>query len=90
MGGVFALIVAVNVSAGKQKVAKKYIETLVEVLLLFAKTFYGEEEVRTWTFQQDGAEIHTSKAMRAWFDDKNVIVMDWILRSPDLTPIENV
>ena len=41
-------------------------------------------------FQQDNAPIHVSRHSKAFFSDKNVVLMDWPALSPDLNPIENV
>jgi len=43
-----------------------------------------------WTFQQDGASIHTSRASKKWLRDHEIVVLDWAPKSPDLNPIENV
>lgn len=43
-----------------------------------------------WIFQQDNAPIHRSNSTTAWLQDKNVRVMDWPARSPDLNPMENL
>ena len=41
-------------------------------------------------FQQDNAPIHVSRHSKAFFSDKNVVLMDWPALSPDLNPIENL
>ena len=41
-------------------------------------------------FQHDNAPIHTAKKVSKWFQDKNITVMFWPSRSPDLNIIENV
>ena len=43
-----------------------------------------------WTFQKDNASIHTSGHTTQWFKDRNIKVMDWAAKSPDLNPIENL
>lgn len=41
-------------------------------------------------FQQDNASPHTSKSTDAYFVSKNVNVINWPSKSPDLNPIENL
>ena len=41
-------------------------------------------------FQQDNAPIHVSRSTRRWFENRNVPLLDWPNRSPDLNPIENL
>lgn len=43
-----------------------------------------------WIFQQDLAKCHDSRATKMWFKENNVTVLDWVSRSPDLNPMENV
>ena len=54
-------------------------------LLPFAKRMHGANYV----FQQDNTPIHTSKLTRTFFQERNVNVLSWPARSPDLDPVEN-
>ena len=41
-------------------------------------------------FMQDGASIYTARAVRRWFQDMAIPLIDWPAVSPDLNPIEHV
>ena len=41
-------------------------------------------------FQQDNAPIHHSTAVKDWFTEHGIWVIDWPPYSPDLNPIEHV
>jgi transposase len=64
----------------------KYVQTLSQNLLPFTSVSHPNGFV----FQQDNASIHVSQFTRAWMETKNLTVMNWPARSPDLNPIENV
>ena len=42
------------------------------------------------TFQQDNANVQVSASTHAWFQGRNLPLLDWPAKSPDLSPIENV
>lgn len=63
-----------------------YINLLENVLL----DFLDEEPTCDSIFQQDNAAIHVSQASRTWFQEKQIPIMSWPARSPDLNPIENM
>ena len=65
-----------------------YKNTLENELLPSAELFF--EEGQDWIFQQDGASAHTAHSIRDWFEEKQITVLPWCPRSPDLNPIENL
>ena len=73
------------VIVGRQN-AQKYVEVLKSNLLPFAEVHHGQGVI----FQQDNASIHTAEVTKAWFEDKNVTLLDWPAKAPDLNPIENL
>ena len=65
-----------------------YNETLESKVLPTARAFYGRRQ--QLIFQHDGATAHTAISLKEWLDRKNITVMPWPARSPDLNPIENI
>ncbi|CAI2193780.1 16812_t:CDS:1 [Funneliformis geosporum] len=39
-------------------------------------------------FQQDGASFHTSSYTTWWMESHGILVLNWVMQSPDLNPIE--
>jgi transposase len=42
------------------------------------------------TLQHDNATSHTARSMRDFLQDRNVSVLPWPAKSPDLNPIEHI
>lgn len=93
-GGGSVMIWAAFSSHGKSDIAwitsrmnaVKYEELLEEYLLNMAENILPENFI----FQQDNAAIHVAASTKRWFSDKNIPLLDWPARSPDLNPIENL
>lgn len=66
--------------------ADNYVTTLSKFLL----PCLSENSWNEYSFQQDGAAIHTAFLTRHFLLMKNIRVIDWPSHSPDLNPIENV
>ena len=64
--------------------ARNYEDLLEDILIEFSEGLPTEN----WIFQQDNAAIHTARSVKQWFQEKNIRVLDWPARSPDLNPIE--
>ena len=63
-----------------------YLDILGNNLLPFKDLFGGSSLI----FQQDNSPIHVSQMSKAWFESKNIRLLTWPARSPDLPPIENL
>lgn len=75
----------IGILTGRQS-AQHYTTTLQSYLLPFVTRTCNS----SWIFQQDNAPIHTARHTKLWFESKNIQVMQWPARSPDLNPIENL
>ena len=41
-------------------------------------------------FMPDNAPCHTAKSVKTFLSEKDAAVMEWLVQSPDMNPIENV
>ncbi|RNA15862.1 Transposable element Tc3 [Brachionus plicatilis] len=65
-----------------------YMDPLENQLLPSAPIFFDQSQ--HWIFQQDGASSHNDHSVRDWFQEKQISVLPWCPRSPDLISIENL
>jgi transposase len=61
-----------------------------QVLQQHLLPFIGRLGGGNWTFQQDGATVHTAATTMQWFERNKITVLPWPSLSPDLNPIENL
>ena len=61
-----------------------------EILFGHLVPFLEEHGRSSYIYQQDNAPIHTAKRMKGFFDREGIEVFDWLAKSPDLNPIENL
>ncbi|CAF1033785.1 unnamed protein product [Brachionus calyciflorus] len=65
-----------------------YMENMENHLLPSAEIFFDQSQ--DWIFQQNGACSNNSHSVRNWFQEKQIPVLPWCSRSPDLNTKENL
>lgn len=93
-GGASVMVWASFCFSGKSEIvfreckgkADVYRKVLNDHLLPFIRRLGGGK----WTFQQDGASVHTAADTIQWLRAHNLDPMSWPSLSPDLNPIENL
>ena len=68
---------------------KQYTDTCFTEHFLGGKISFALQEIGLFS-NKTMPPIHVSRHSKAFFSDKNVVLMDWPALSPDLNPIENL
>lgn len=66
--------------------AGSYVSLLSDSLV----PFVNENFEKNYFFQQDNAPCHRAKTTKNWLEEKEIPLLEWPSRSPDLNPIENL
>lgn len=66
--------------------AALYCDLLNQVMIPSVRALYPENFI----FQQDNAPIHTARIVQEFLVDRNIQILPWPSKSPDLNPMENV
>lgn len=65
---------------------RRYLDLLEDDLVPYLENEMEDDFI----YQQDNAAIHVSREAIDWFEEKDVPLLPWPARSPDLNPIENL
>lgn len=85
--GAFSLFGKLPISFPSSKMDSAEYQALLQTTLI---PFMRKNRARHLIYQQDNASIHVSTSTKAWFAAKNIPVVPWPTRSPDLNPMENL
>ena len=66
--------------------AAAYTNMLEDTLIPFVSEYHSKRAI----YQHDNAPAHSAKHTKEYLIDCEVEVMEWLARSPDLKPIENL
>lgn len=76
------------VEIGGRMNSERYLEVLKDVMLPSVRVAYPEGQIY---LVHDNSSVHKSKIVRDWLNyQKNITVFEWLTKSPDLNPIENL
>ena len=68
----------------------QYIDILNDKLVKTISDLQLQHAYTDITFQQDNDPKHTSKKTTTWLESNSIKVMQWLVQSPDLNPIEHL
>lgn len=51
---------------------------------------FSAETLGKWVYQHENGPINRSAYIKYWIEDKNITVLDWIAKRPELNIIKNV
>lgn len=66
----------------------KYITILKPILMLPLKYIVCDTTLRVIKFQSDNAHCHKEATMNHWFNDCNIVLLDWSVQFSNLNPFE--
>lgn len=67
--------------------SQNYIHILENVMLPSVQQIFPENN---YIYLHDNCPVHTARVVSQWFQEQNIEVLQWVARSADINPIENV